>query len=141
MLNLLMSRRNRVSNLGAISRAISETALVITSVAAEFRNPAPAPAELAPLGLYEADETPPAEDIAAARKILVRLGAGQYGPWLIERAPSNRQTADLQEIAKIFKANGLGPEPMKSSAPSLKVKQLPDLVVPVEFEALAAVAL
>lgn len=157
----LTPRRNRVSVFAAFKQAISETALVITSVAAEFRSPAPAPADPAPIGLYEPDEMPPAEDIAAAarefdraadqarradrgkraaRKILDRLPAGTYGGWLVERIASNRQTADLQEIARIFKAHGLGPVPMRQSAPSLKVKAVPAVEVPAEFQVLAGVA-
>jgi len=59
----------------------------------------------------------------AARKILDRLPAGQYGAWLVERIPSSRQTADLDAIRATYKRLGLGPVPMKSSAPSLKVKR------------------
>ncbi|MHA6761842.1 hypothetical protein [Streptacidiphilus sp. PAMC 29251] len=61
----------------------------------------------------------------AARKVLDRLPAGTYGAWLVERIPSTRQTADLDEIRAIFKANGLGPVPMKTSAASLKLTQVP----------------
>ncbi|MFI9236933.1 hypothetical protein [Streptomyces sp. NPDC053079] len=59
----------------------------------------------------------------AARKILDRLPAGTYGPWVISRVASTRQTADLDEIRRIFKAHGLGPVPMKATAASLKVKR------------------
>lgn len=98
-----------------------------------------------PAGLYGPDELPAVEDIEAAaadfakaadlaragdrgkraaRKLLDRLPAGRYGAWLVSRTVSSRQTADLEEIRRIFKANGLGPVPMKSSAPSLKVERL-----------------
>jgi hypothetical protein len=59
----------------------------------------------------------------AARKVLDRLPAGTYGNWIVERVSSNRQTADLDKIRAIFKAHGLGPVPMKSNAPSLKVRR------------------
>jgi hypothetical protein len=96
-----------------------------------------------PAGLYEADEIPAVETIEAAareyeraadqarradrgkraaRKVLDRLPAGIYGGWKVFRTPSSRQTPDLAEITRIFKANGLGPVPMKPCAPSLKVE-------------------
>ncbi|MFE9098938.1 hypothetical protein [Streptomyces sp. NPDC007264] len=59
----------------------------------------------------------------AARKVLDRLPAGLYGAWIVERVTSSRQTADLDAIREIFKANGLGPVPMKPCAPSLKVRR------------------
>ncbi|MFI2202693.1 hypothetical protein ACH47Z_18310 [Streptomyces sp. NPDC020192] len=58
----------------------------------------------------------------AAKKVLDKLPAGLYGTWRIFRTPSSRQTPDLAEITRIFKANGLGPVPMKPCAPSLKVE-------------------
>lgn len=60
----------------------------------------------------------------AAKKILDATPAGRYGRWLITREPSNRQTADLDAIRAIFDAHGLGPIPMKPSAPSLKVERI-----------------
>ncbi|MCX4824862.1 hypothetical protein OG883_34420 [Streptomyces sp. NBC_01142] len=96
-------------------------------------------------GLYEADEMPAIEDIEAAagqyskaaelaragdrgkraaKKLLDRLPAGRYGAWLVSRVISNRQTADLDEIRATYKRLGLGPVPMKSAAPSLKVERL-----------------
>ncbi|MFF3326082.1 hypothetical protein [Streptomyces sp. NPDC002889] len=95
-------------------------------------------------GLYEADEMPAIEDIEAAagqyskaaeqaragdrgkraaKKVLDRLPAGRYGAWLVSRVTSNRQTADLDEIRATYKRLGLGPVPMKSAAPSLKVER------------------
>lgn len=59
----------------------------------------------------------------AARKVLDHIPAGRYGAWLISWTPSNRSTADLDEIRRIFRAHGLGPVPMKTSAPSLKVER------------------
>jgi len=166
MLHLLMPRAHRGSALTALSRVVTRTALRIADVAAEFTAPAPLPArpvELAedPADVYSAEDMPAVEDIEAAarefdraadqarradrgkraaKKILDRLPAGVYGGWMVERIASNRQTADLQAIARIFKQHGLGPVPMKASAPSLKVKQIPAVAVPTEFETLAAVA-
>lgn len=60
----------------------------------------------------------------AARKILDRLPTGVYGSWLVSRTPSSRQTADLDAIRATYKALGLGPVPMKPSAPSLRVERV-----------------
>ncbi|MFF4839245.1 hypothetical protein ACFY2G_04180 [Streptomyces collinus] len=110
--------------------------------------PAPDPADV-----YDADEMPEQETIEAAareyerateqarradrgkraaKKILDRLPAGQYGAWIVERLTSSRQTADLDAIRATYKRLGLGPVPMKSNAPSLKVRRAE--VVPVEVE-------
>ncbi|TQE40259.1 hypothetical protein Sipo8835_00150 [Streptomyces ipomoeae] len=59
----------------------------------------------------------------AARKVLDRLPAGTYGTWVVERVASSRQAADLDQIRAIFKAHSLGPVPMKTNAPSLKVRR------------------
>jgi hypothetical protein len=96
-----------------------------------------------PAGLYEADEMPDTDVVEAAareyeraadqarradrgkraaKKVLDRLPSGVYGGWKVFRTPSSRQTPDLAEITRIFKANGLGPVPMKPCAASLKVE-------------------
>jgi hypothetical protein len=79
----------------------------------------------------------------AARKILDRLPAGLYGAWSVERIPSGRQTADLDEIRAMYKRLGLGPVPMKTSAPTLKVKRVQvdaaPALVDAELSALAGV--
>lgn len=96
-----------------------------------------------PAGLYAADELPDTEVIEAAareyersadqarradrgkraaKKVLDKLPSGIYGTWRVFRTPSSRQTPDLAEITRIFKANGLGPVPMKACAASLKVE-------------------
>lgn len=167
MFQLLMPRVQRVSVVGVLSRAVARTALRIADVASEFTTTpvkllAP-PVELAedPTDTYTLADMPALEDIEAAareldraadqarradrgkraaKKILDRLPAGQYGQWMVERIASNRQTADLQQIARIFKQHGLGPVPMKQSAPSLKVKQVPAVTVQADVETLAAVA-
>lgn len=60
----------------------------------------------------------------AARKILDRLPAGQYGRWLVTRAASSRQTPDLEQIRATYARLGLGAVPMKDCAPSLRVDVL-----------------
>jgi hypothetical protein len=75
----------------------------------------------------------------AARKVLDRLPAGTYGNWIVERVTSNRQTADLDKIRAIFKANGLGAIPMKDAAPSLKVRRA-ELGAPADDTAVLASA-
>jgi hypothetical protein len=76
----------------------------------------------------------------AARKVLDRLPAGLYGAWIVERVASSRQTADLDAIREIFKANGLGPVPMKPCAPSLKVRRAETVPSADTTEALAVAA-
>ncbi|MFJ9101153.1 hypothetical protein ACIRJM_22110 [Streptomyces sp. NPDC102405] len=56
-----------------------------------------------------------------ARKILDRLPAGNYGGWIVERIPSSRQTPDLDSIRATYKRLGLGPVPMRTCAPSLRI--------------------
>lgn len=60
----------------------------------------------------------------AAKKVLDKLPAGVYGAWRVSRTPSSRQVADLAEITRIFKENGLGKVPMRACSPSLKVKRV-----------------
>jgi hypothetical protein len=74
----------------------------------------------------------------AARKVLDRLPAGRYGAWIVERVTSSRQTADLDAIRATYKRLGLGPVPMKSNAPSLKVRRA--AIIPADVEVLAGVA-
>ncbi|MEV0492393.1 hypothetical protein [Streptomyces atratus] len=135
MLKSLISRRLFSVVSDAVRSAVSPASLKVEA-------PSTAPE---PDGLYAAAELPPVEDIEAAaaafdqaaqlaragdrgkraaKKVLDRLPAGRYGSWLVSRVTSNRQTADLDEIRRIFKAHGLGPVPMKSAAPSLKVERL-----------------
>ncbi|MGW3927817.1 hypothetical protein ACWECC_06930 [Streptomyces microflavus] len=136
-------------------RSVVAPASLMTEVEAPTVAPDPA-------GLYEADEVPPVADIEAAaaafdtaaqqaragdrgkraaKKILDRLPAGRYGAWLVSRTVSNRQTADLDKIRAIFKTHGLGPVPMKSSAPSLKVERLAEVpAAPVLVGASAGLA-
>ncbi|MEV4864253.1 hypothetical protein MRBLMF1_005625 [Streptomyces ossamyceticus] len=110
-----------------------------------------------PAGLYEADEMPDVATIEraalsldlandnarradrakrAARKVLDRLPAGTYGAWVVERVTSSRQTADLDAIRATYKRLGLGPVPMKTNAPSLKVRRAE--IVPADATAIAA---
>ncbi|MFC4500642.1 MULTISPECIES: hypothetical protein [Streptomyces] len=143
--------------LGTVADAVRS---VITPAALGADQAEPAVVEAPdPAGLYEVDEIPAVETIEAAareydraadaarradrgkraaKKILDRLPAGVYGTWRVFRTPSSRQTPDLVEITRIFKANNLGPVPMKACAPSLKVELFE--VAPVEVEMLAGVA-
>jgi hypothetical protein len=130
-----------------VLRAVSRAVRSIVAPASLFEDSTTAPAALVEpsADMFGEDELPPVEDIAAAasafakaadqaraadrgkraaRKLLDRLPAGLYGAWKVERVPSGRQTADLDEIRRIFKAHGLGPVPMKASAPSLKVSRV-----------------
>lgn len=98
-----------------------------------------------PANLFTADELPALADIEAAaaeydraaaaaraadrskrksKKLLDRLASGRYGSWQVSRVESNRQVADLTEIARIFKAHGLGPVPLRQAAPSLRVERV-----------------
>ncbi|MDX2704062.1 hypothetical protein PV350_14500 [Streptomyces sp. PA03-6a] len=146
MLNALM--RPRVERQSAPRRFLSSITGVFRSVVTSD-----APADVAvnapdPADVYTPAELPAIEDIEAAavaysvaadqaragdrgkraaRKILDRLPAGLYGSWLVSRTPSSRQTADLDAIRAIFKEHGLGPVPMKSSAPSLRVERVETL--------------
>ncbi|MEH0642862.1 hypothetical protein QBB33_15570 [Streptomyces scabiei] len=134
---LITARRIATAARDAVRSVIAPAALVADQAAAVEPVEAPDPADT-----YTADEMPElvaieraalgfdlAADNArradrakrAARKVLDRLPAGTYGNWIVERVTSNRQTADLDAIRAIFKANGLGPVPMKSNAPSLRV--------------------
>lgn len=168
MFQLLMPRRNRVSIVAALKQAISETALVITNVAAEFRSPAPLPAQPVeqtadPDDTYTLDDMPPLADIEAAastyfraseaaraadrqkrsaKKCLTRLASGVYGGWKVAREPSGRTTVDLEAVRATYKRLGLGDLPVKSPAPTLKVTRVVPTAAPVagEFAALAGVA-
>lgn len=158
MLNLLMSpraARNIRGILGTVSAAV-RSVVAPAALVADQAEPATVEAP-EPAGLFTADEMPElvaieraalGYDLAAdnarradrakraARKVLDRLPAGTYGNWIVERVTSNRQTADLDQIRAIFKANGLGPVPMKSNAPSLKVRRAE--IVPADTTAIAA---
>jgi hypothetical protein len=155
VLDLLTSRKGRPS----LTRAfVNRTVSRITATVAEFRASVTQQA-MQPADLFTPGELPPLDDILAAaaeynraadqarradrgkraaRKILDRLPVGRYGVWDVERVASGRQTADLDEIRKIFKAHGLGQIPMKPSAPSLKVKRVSVSPVGVELGELVA---
>lgn len=145
MLNLLIPRRMRDSS--APRRFTTTLANAVRSVVAPaglVREQAPTTAP-DPSDAYTADELPAVAVIEAAavefdrsadqarradrgkraaKKILDRLPTGIYGQWLVSRTPSSRQTADLDAIRATYKALGLGPVPMKQSAPSLKVERV-----------------
>lgn len=162
MLNLLTSPSTRRTLRGlagtladAVRSVVAPAALVADQAATVEPVEAPDPA-----GLYEPDGIPAVETIEAAareyeraadqarradrgkraaKKVLDKLPAGIYGTWRIFRTPSSRQTPDLAEITRIFKANGLGPVPMKPCAPSLKVELVEVAPVDVDAPVLATV--
>jgi hypothetical protein len=161
MLHLLMSPRTVRTVRGMLGtltdavRSVVAPAALVADQAETASVEAPDPA-----GLYEADELPAVEQIEtaareyeraadqarradrgkrAAKKVLDRLPAGMYGTWRVFRTPSSRQTPDLAEITRIFKANGLGPVPMKACAPSLKVELVEVAPAADEFAVLASV--
>ncbi len=160
MLNLLMSPRAARTIRGLAGTLADAVRSVIDPAALVADQAEPAVVEAPdPAGLYEPDEIPAVETIEAAareyeraadqarradrgkraaKKVLDKLPAGIYGTWRVFRTPSSRQTPDLAEITRIFKANNLGPVPMKPCGPSLKV-ELVD-VAPAGTEILAGVA-
>ncbi|MFJ2737697.1 hypothetical protein [Streptomyces sp. NPDC087317] len=145
MLNLLTFPCAARTVRGLIGTLIETAADAIRSIAPATPAEAPAVVEAPdPAGMYEAAEMPEVDAIEAAaaeyeraadqarradrgkraaKKVLDRLPAGIYGTWRIFRTPSSRQTPDLAEITRLFKAHGLGPVPMKACAPSLKVER------------------
>jgi hypothetical protein len=150
------TRRNIRGLLGTVSAAVRSVVAPATLVE-QLATEAPAPAA-DPADTYTADDMPElvaieraalGYDLAAdnarradrakraARKILDRLPAGTYGNWIVERVSSSRQTADLDQIRAIFKANGLGPVPMKANAPSLRVTRA-ELGAPADDTAVLA---
>jgi len=144
VLHALMSPRTARTVRGLIGTIADAACSVINPAALVADQAEPATAEAPdPAGLYEPDEIPATEVIEAAareyeraadqarradrgkraaKKVLDKLPAGIYGTWRVFRTPSSRQTPDLAEITRIFKANNLGPVPMKACAPSLKVE-------------------
>jgi hypothetical protein len=158
VLNLLMTpsaRRTLRGVAGLVADAVRS--VVAPSTLVEQTTTPEAVEAPDPAGLYAADEIPAVETIEAAareyeraadqarradrgkraaKKVLDKLPAGIYGSFRIFRTPSSRQTPDLAEITRIFKAHGLGPVPMKACAPSLKVELVE--VVPVDVPVLAA---
>jgi hypothetical protein len=146
VLQLLMSPRTVRTVRGLIGTVADAVRSIVTPAAlVEAQQLETIETETAPdpAGVYEADEIPAVETIEAAareyeraadqarradrgkraaKKVLDRLPVGVYGGWKVFRTPSSRQTPDLAEITRIFKANGLGPVPMKACAASLKVE-------------------
>ncbi|MFE5139244.1 hypothetical protein ACFRDV_16475 [Streptomyces fagopyri] len=159
MLQLLMSPRTTRTVRGLIG-TVADAVRSVLAPATLTEDQAPAVETVPdPADVLTTDELPPVETIEtaareyeraadqarradrgkrAAKKVLDKLPAGIYGGWKVFRTPSSRQTPDLAEITRIFKANGLGPVPMKDCAPSLKVERVE--VAPVVDEVLAAAA-
>lgn len=146
MFQLLTSPRTGRTVRAMVGHLVEATAAAIRSIA-----PTETPADAAPVeapdpaDVLTDDELPPVETIEtaareyeraadqarradrgkrAAKKVLDKLPAGIYGAWRVFRTPSSRQTPDLAEISRIFKAHNLGPVPMKPCAPSLKVERV-----------------
>jgi hypothetical protein len=127
---------------------VSRLADAARSVVAEFRSPVAQQATqptAEPADVFTVDELPAVADIEAAaalyfraadqartadrakrkaRKLLDRLPAGRHGSWDITREPSGRETVDLDAVRKLFKQHNLGDVPMRTSAPSLKVRRV-----------------
>ena len=153
MFNLLTSPRTARTVRGLVGTVADAVRSVIApaSLVEQLADVEPATAP-DPAGLYEADEMPDTDVVEAAareyeraadqarradrgkraaKKVLDRLPSGVYGSWKVFRTPSSRQTPDLAEITRIFKANGLGPVPMKPCAASLKVEAVEEPALPV----------
>ncbi|MFJ1552343.1 hypothetical protein [Streptomyces mirabilis] len=159
MIHLLTSPRTARTVRGLIG-TVADAVRSVIAPASLVEGQAPAVETVPdPVDVLAADELPPVEQIEAAareyeraadqarradrgkraaKKVLDKLPAGIYGTWRVFRTPSSRQTPDLAEITRIFKANNLGPVPMKPCAPSLKVELVE--VAPVDVETLAGVA-
>lgn len=139
----------RPSSSGSVRRIATRIINRLSASVAEFRSPVPVPAPAAvepdTTEFFTEADMPAAEDIAEAARlyfracddartadrakrkakgILSKLRNGRYGDWELVREPSGRTVADLDEIKRIFKANGLGPIPVKTSSPSLKVRRV-----------------
>lgn len=144
MLNLLISRRRRTTAPRPFLTTLADAVRSVVAPVALVLDQAPVTAP-DPADVYTPDELPPVAEIEAAaaeydrsadqarradrgkraaRKVLDRLPTGLYGSWLVSRTPSSRQTADLDAIRATYKRLGLGPVPMKQSAPSLKVERV-----------------
>lgn len=158
MLNLLMTPRTVRTVRGLIGTVADAVRSVVAPATLVEQTDTPALAA-DPADVYTEADMPPVADIEraalsldlandnarradrakrAARKVLDRLPAGTYGNWIVERVTSSRQTADLDAIRATYKKLGLGPVPMKTNAPSLKVRRVE--VVPADTELLAGVA-
>jgi len=114
-----------------------------------------------PEDVFTADEMPAVEEIETAaaayttacdearsadrgkrkqRKLLDRLPAGVYGRFTVERTPSSRTTVDLDSVRATYARLGLGPVPMRTCSPSLRVTEAAADVVPFPAATDAATA-
>jgi len=64
-----------------------------------------------------------ARQVRAARKLVDLLADGLYGPWRVEREPSNRKRVDEAAVAAFYAAHG-AEVPMLAYAPTLKVTRV-----------------
>lgn len=159
MLHLLTSPQTVRTVRGMLGTITDAVRSVVAPATLVEQTEAPVVEAPDPAGLYEADELPAVETIEraareyeraadqarradrskrASKKILDRLPAGVYGMYRVFRTPPSRQTPDLAAITAIFKANNLGPVPMKPCAPSLKVELVEAAPVDVESAVLVA---
>ncbi|MFE9783643.1 hypothetical protein ACFYPA_36560 [Streptomyces sp. NPDC005775] len=116
-----------------------------TDVFTDEEMPAPEAIEEAAAAYDEAADQARAADRAKRRtkKLLGRLPAGIYGRWQVERVQSSRMTADLDSIRATYARLGLGPVPMRTCSPSLRITELAaveQLPTPAADDALLLVA-
>lgn len=133
--SVLAAASAAVANRLAIPAPSPVPAVATAGVLAPDGQPATAPGNLPSLTVivttlaayYAASEAGRLADRGkrAGRKLINLLPDGVYGPWLVTREDSGRETLDGDEIARIFAANDLGAVPTRAAAPSLKVVRIP----------------
>ncbi|GAB2966204.1 hypothetical protein [Streptomyces heilongjiangensis] len=142
-------------------RAVSDAVRSVVAPTALVRSAQPETVP-DPEGVFTPEEMPGVEEVEAtaaayntacdagraadrgkreARKLLDRLPAGVYGRVTVERTPSSRTTADLDSIRATYERLGLGPVPMRTCAPSLRITEAAADVVAFPAPADAAPAL
>ncbi|MFD9496853.1 hypothetical protein ACFWA1_35865 [Streptomyces sp. NPDC060005] len=153
--------RTAARRIRSTARTVSDAVRSVVAPASLVRSTAPAVPD--PADVFTDEDMPSVEDIETtaapyttacdkaragergkrkARKLLDRLPAGTYGRFTVERAPSSRQTPDLESIRATYARLGLGPVPMRSCSPSLRITEaVADVVpLPVAEPALGALA-
>lgn len=121
--------RSVVAPAALVRTAADEMVLDPADVFTDEEMPAPEAIEEAAAAYDEAADQARAADRAKRRtkKLLGRLPAGIYGRWQVERVQSSRVTADLDSIRATYARLGLGPVPMRTCAPSLRITELADV--------------
>lgn len=144
LLGTIADAARSVINPAALVADHTEPAVVEAPDPAGLYEPADMPAvvaiERAALGYDLASDNARQADRAKRkhRKLLDRLPSGQYGAWVVERITSSRETPDLVAIRATYERLGLGDVPMRTVAPSLKVRRAE--IVPADTAVLAGVA-